>query len=246
MLDALLPGVQAALGSDLVGVYLRGSLALGDFDPVTSDIDFLTVTERPVTENQFAALAELHSGLATLLNPYARHLEGSYIDRMALRRFGPGERRHPSIGPDWTFGWADHGADWVLERWIVSERGVTLLGPDPKTLIEPITPSELKAAVWEQLCWWAALPDAPDWLLRRSYQAFAVETMCRAHFTLRTDELPSKPRAVAWALGALPEEWRLLTERSRLWREDETLDPNTLPEVMRFVRWAARGAETVS
>ncbi|WP_133162045.1 aminoglycoside adenylyltransferase domain-containing protein [Deinococcus aerius] len=242
MLDALLPGVQAALGPGLVGLYLRGSLALGDFDPVTSDIDFLAVTERPVTGEQFAALAKLHERLATLPNPYAHHLEGSYIDRAALRRFGPDERRHPSMGPDWSFDWGDHGADWVLERWIVRERGVTLLGPDPKTLIEPITPSELRTAVREQLRWWAALPDRPNWLRRRSYQAFAVETMCRAHLTLRTGELPSKPQAVAWALGALPEEWRPLIERSRLWREDETPDPDTLPEVMRFVRWAAETA----
>lgn len=244
MLDALLPGIQAALGPDLVGVYLRGSLALGDFDPVTSDIDFLVVTERPVTEGQFVALADLHRRLATLPSPYAHHLEGSYIDRAALRRFGPHERRHPSVGPDWAFDWGDHGEDWVLERWIVRERGVTLLGPDSKSLMEPVTPQELKDAVRAQLRWWASLPDAPDWLLRRSYQAFAVETMCRAHLTLRTGELPSKPRAAAWALGALPGEWRPLVERSRTWRDDDTPDPETLPEVMRFVRWAARTAET--
>lgn len=246
MLDALLPGVQAALGPDLVGVYLRGSLALGDFDPVTSDLDFLVVTERSVTQEQFAALADLHTWLATLPNPYACHLEGSYIDRAPLRRFGAHERHHLSIGSDWPLGWGNHGEDWMLERWIVRERGVTLLGPDPRTLIEPIKPDELRAAVREQLRWWAALPDAPEWLLRRSYQAFAVETMCRAHFTLQTGELPSKPRAVAWALEVLPEAWRPLIEHSRSWQADETPDSGTLPEVMSFVRWAAQAGETVS
>ncbi|MEF2277268.1 aminoglycoside adenylyltransferase domain-containing protein [Deinococcus sp. YIM 134068] len=243
MLDALLPGVRAALGGDLLGVYLRGSLALGDFDPETSDVDYLAVTVRPVSEAQFAALARLHDRLAALPGRYAHHLEGSYINRAALRYFGPHERRHPTVGPDWAFGWGDHGGNWVLERWIVRERGVTLLGPDPKSLIAPISAEDLKGGVREELRSWTSQPDEPAWLLRRSYQAFAVETMCRALFTLHTGELPSKPRAVAWALGSLPEPWRELAGRSREWRRDDTPGPATLPEIMRFVRWAAAEGE---
>lgn len=246
MLDALVSGVRAALEDNLVGVYLRGSLALGDFDPESSDIDFLVVTGRPVSDDQFAALADLHARLAVLENPYAGHLEGSYIDRAALRHFGPHERRHPTVGSDWAFSRGEHGADWVLERWIVRERGVTLLGPDPGTLVGPISPEDLRASVREALRWWASQPDEPAWLRRRSYQAFAVQTMCRALFTLLTGELPSKPRAVAWALGALPQPWRALVGRSRAWHLDDTPDPGTLPEVMRFVRWTAGEGEAAS
>jgi predicted nucleotidyltransferase len=43
LLAALIPGVEAALGDILVGIYLRGSLATGDFIE-TSDIDFLVAT----------------------------------------------------------------------------------------------------------------------------------------------------------------------------------------------------------
>ncbi|WP_102127662.1 aminoglycoside adenylyltransferase domain-containing protein [Deinococcus planocerae] len=243
MLGALVSGVRAALGDDLVGVYLRGSLALGDFDPESSDLDFLVVTGPPVSDAQFAALADLHTRLAALDNPYAGHIEGSYIDRASLRHFAPHERRHPTVGPDWAFSRGEHGADWMLERWVVRERGVTLLGPDPRTLIEPITADGLRVSVRQTLRSWASQPDEPEWLRRRSYQAFAVQTMCRALFTLLTGELPSKPRAVAWALGALPGPWRSLIERSRAWHLDDTPDPSALPEVMRFVRWAASEGE---
>jgi hypothetical protein len=34
-----------------------------------------------------------------------------------------------------------------------------------------------------------------------------------------------------------------LIERSRTWRADKTPDPATAPEVLRFVRWVADGAE---
>jgi hypothetical protein len=63
--------------------------------------------------------------------------------------------------------------------------------------------------------------------------------MCRALCTLTTGELPSKPQAVAWALASLPEPWRATVARSRAWRGDATPDATLIPEVARFVRWAA-------
>ena len=37
LIEALLDGVRSALGDNLVGFYLRGSLALGGFNPETSE-----------------------------------------------------------------------------------------------------------------------------------------------------------------------------------------------------------------
>ena len=91
ILAALIPGVQSALADNLVGVYLRGSLATGDFID-TSDIDFVVATERPVSDAEAEALIALHARLAALPNPYADRLEGAYIDRASLRRFEPGRQ----------------------------------------------------------------------------------------------------------------------------------------------------------
>ncbi|NJK45711.1 MAG: nucleotidyltransferase domain-containing protein [Pleurocapsa sp. SU_196_0] len=49
MLDALRSGIAGVLGNNLVGVYVRGSLVTGEFDPATSDIDLLVVTRHEVT-----------------------------------------------------------------------------------------------------------------------------------------------------------------------------------------------------
>jgi predicted nucleotidyltransferase len=243
LLDELLDGVKRALSENLLGFYLRGSLALGDFDPMTSDIDILVVTHRPVSSSEFDALSRMHSEVAVSDTRYANHLEVSYIDRAAIKRFAPGERYHPTVGADWPFGWAEHRANWILERWIVRERGVTLLGPDPKTLIDPIPPEELCAAVRDELRArlrdWAGGTSIPDWLLPRYYQAFEVETVCRALYTVARGELPTKARAVAWALEQLPEPWRSLVEQSQEWRSDSAEDASRVPEVKAFVRWAA-------
>jgi hypothetical protein len=244
----LLTGIRVRLSDNLVGVYLRGSLALGDFIPDTSDIDALAVTERPVDAAQFDALAAMHAQLAASPHRYANRLEIAYIDRAALWRFEPG-LRHPSLGQGEALAWSEHRANWILERWTVRERGVTLLGPDPRTLIAPIASRELRAAVRARLHdWadWAGQIDDPDWLLPRSHKAYVVETMCRALSTLACNELQSKPRAVAWALATLPEPWRATVVRSRAWRTDNTPDPALVPEVMRFVRWAASDGALVA
>jgi predicted nucleotidyltransferase len=247
LLDDLLDGVSCTLNENLLGFYLRGSLALGEFDPATSDIDVLVVTHRPVSSSEFDTLSRVHTEITAGENRYARRLEVSYIDRAAIKRFAPEERRHPTIGTDWPFGWAEHRANWILERWVVRKRGVALLGPDPKTLIDPISPEELGAAVRDELRArlrdWAGGTSIPDWLLPRYYQAFEVETVCRALYTVAHGELPTKARAVEWAIGELPEPWRSVVEQSQEWRSDRTEDPSRVPEVMAFVRWATSEVE---
>ena len=44
LLFRLLKEVQEALGEQFIGMYLYGSLASGDFDEKSSDVDFVVVT----------------------------------------------------------------------------------------------------------------------------------------------------------------------------------------------------------
>src|SRR5687768_7159341 len=84
LLHALLSDARKVLGERFVGMYLYGSLALGDFNPETSDIDFLVVTESEVTGEALRALQEMHARVAAGTSKWASELEGSYIPRDAL------------------------------------------------------------------------------------------------------------------------------------------------------------------
>jgi len=124
---ALLQGIQMALGDDLVGLYLHGSLATGNFDPATSDIDFFAITARPITASQFAALAALHQQLAAFPHPYGNHLEGPYIEQDAARRFVPNQH-YPAIQRGEALAWVTHGTNWILERFVVVSVAASRLG----------------------------------------------------------------------------------------------------------------------
>ena len=241
ILAELVPGVRAVLGENLVGVYLRGSLATGDFLD-TSDIDYLVATERPVSDAEFAALVEMHARLAALPNKYADRLEGAYIDRESLKRYEPG-RRHPTVYCESSLAWVEHEHHWKLERWVLREKGVALFGPDPRSLIDPISAEELRDAVRARLRdWgkWAAEPDDPEWLPAGGHQAYVVETICRALYTLTFGELVSKRKAAEWAVSALPEPWRNLIEKAVARRADPSPDPDSVADLLGFVEWAAQ------
>ncbi|MEO7019942.1 MAG: nucleotidyltransferase domain-containing protein [Ktedonobacteraceae bacterium] len=49
------------LGTQIVGLYLYGSLSLGDFDPASNDVDFLVVTEGELPEETLEQLRVVSS-----------------------------------------------------------------------------------------------------------------------------------------------------------------------------------------
>lgn len=239
-LALLLRKARAILDAEFVGLYLYGSLSLGDFTLGSSDVDFLIVTRETLSPSMQEALAALHARLAISELPYARKLEGWYFPRAALRRDDPAVRV-PTIGADWPFGFGEPGPVWVIERWIVRERGVTVAGPPPATLIDPVPPEALRGAARALLRdFWAQQLDGPDWLRARDYQAFAILTMCRALHTLAVGAAVSKPAAAAWATAHLDPRWSPLIARALAWRHDDR--PDDMGEMLAFVRWTVEHA----
>jgi predicted nucleotidyltransferase len=71
--------LSVILGSEVVGIYLHGSLAIGDFDEAASDVDFIVVIDNELTEAQVAEVRVMHAGILALPSPFAKVLEGSYF-----------------------------------------------------------------------------------------------------------------------------------------------------------------------
>jgi Domain of unknown function (DUF4111)/Nucleotidyltransferase domain len=244
LLLMLLARVQTILREKLVGFYLYGSLSLGDFDPQSSDIDFLIVTTEDLSAKVLEELRDMHASIAASGLPYADRLEGSYIPRAALRRYDPHNASHPTIGVDWEFHVGQHGSNWVIERHIVREHGVIAWGPSPSTLIDPIPLRELRGAVCAMLRdFWQAQLTESEWLRSRDYQAFAVLTMCRALYTLSQGAVVSKPEAAAWACQTLDPKWRPIIERALTWRHQHAKDD--LTATLDFLRFAITRAQVL-
>lgn len=233
LLDELLVAVQSKLGSQFVGLYLHGSLALGDLTSTRSDIDFVVVTETPLLPDLIAALQVMHQSLYAIDNPWAKKLEGAYISRQAIQRYDPAEPEFPYVNQD-RFSVGSLGSDWVIQRHILRQHGIVVAGPPPITLVEPIDPAALCQAVVDNFhTWWLPMLEKPERLSTREYQAFAALTLCRTLFTLTYGEIPTKSAAAAWALTHLPLRWHALIQQALVWPVGE--QPDRLEETLAFL-----------
>src|SRR3989442_5190505 len=126
VLEELLLGVRAVLGRRFVGMYLDGSLAIGDFEPDKSDLDFVVVTDGELSPETFENLKTMHERIATGASKWAKELEGSYIPERALRH----DRRpaaHPYIDRGSTLAMVHQQREyWVIHRQLLREHAVGL------------------------------------------------------------------------------------------------------------------------
>ena len=237
ILNLLLINAQRILQDKFVGMYLYGSLSSGDFNPETSDIDFLVVTTEILSEDRIAELNSMHQNIWKSGMKWAAKLEGSYVHKDLIRKHNPNGAPCPTIN-EGNFYVGGLGSDWIIQRHVVREFGVIVEGPDPKTLIDPVSPEDIRTAVFETLNeWWFPMLDDPTWLRahRSNYHGFAVITMCRAMHAIENGTIVSKPVAVEWAKETLDPRWRaLLTQavESQYGRHS-----NFLNETLEFIRY---------
>ena len=143
ILELFLTEAKEILKEKFIGMYLFGSLANGDFDNY-SDVDILIVTQNEISETMFSALGTMHEHITTLDSPWAIQLEVSYIPQNALRRFDLSNMIHPHLdrGHGEKLHTVAHANDWIIQRHILRERGIHIIGPDLRTLIDPVSPND--------------------------------------------------------------------------------------------------------
>ncbi len=230
VLFELLSDVQTILERDLVGMYLFGSLASGGFDQY-SDIDVVVVTADEISTEQFSALQAMHRRIAGTDSLWATQLEVSYIPRHVIRRHDPTDALHPHLdrGKGEQLQMMQHDSDWVVQRYTLRERGIPVVGPPAHTLIDPVSPNELRQAMVAILHGWATqILDDPAHMNSRGYQSYTVLSLCRILYTLQHGATISKRAAAQWAQDILGGQWVTLIERA--WEGRQTPDLPPQPE----------------
>ncbi len=241
-LNALLVDLTARardiLGSNFVGAYLQGSFALGDADRY-SDCDFLVpIRSRPTVEQE-VALRALHDEIPTRPGHWAHHLEGSYPDVESLRSLDGLYVEWLYVDHGWReMQWSTHCNSEVV-RWTLRERGITLVGPEPHALVDPVPPEALRARM--RLTIPTLLEDLASWIsLDIAWgQRYAVTTYCRMLYTLVHAEVCSKRAALEWAVRTLDPIWttlltRVLADRSRGFDPDDASRPGSVEATVEF------------
>ncbi len=235
LLQSLLSRMRHILQEKLAGLYLYGSLTTGDFDPESSDIDLLAALTSDVSDMEFDALRATHLDFARGNPVWDDRIDVQYLSVTALRTFRTQRSPIAVISTGEPFHMTEAGADWLMNWYVVREKGMALYGPPAGALIGPITWEEYAGCIRDYAVDWG---DRLRDVRNRKGQAYAILTMCRALHVLRTGEQASKRRAALWAQEELPP-WSGLIQSALAWREawrEQQVDhAATRAETIRFV-----------
>lgn len=256
MVDAYLQSLEPLL-EHFFGIYIYGSIALGAFEELASDIDVVALTLGEWSPAELKQLAELHAELIKTY-PLGKRLEVFYIPMRYLGAMHPewqrGEEVSFPVMHDGQFSPDARGELNAVTWWLIRHKGIRLLGPGPSELSLEVTWEDVLATMHFNLeVYFVRKAKRPYIYLYDAGVEFAVTNLCRILTTIEDSEIISKSASLERWRNRLPERWRLLLDeawhirhhlkwppqyRSRLQRMRETL------AFIRYVR--ERGREILS
>ena len=260
--------LQGTSPRNFVGMYLIGSLAVGDFD-AGSDVDFMVVTNEELCSDELLTVGAAHSDYLARDDRWPTHLEYSFFPMAKLQTlsspFGETSRSPLAGRLLWYFNGrhperSDHD-NTLVTRWTLREKGVRVLGPDPASFAPDVTPHELRSEIRNSIRGWdremvltrgwdreeGELSSSPHY--NRFHQAFFVLNYCRALQGLDEGRITSKREGVQWAKVHVDPRWHSLIDFC--WRErcdpdihvSQGADPEVFREVIEFSKYATRVGE---
>jgi len=217
-------GVKRLLGKQIVGLYLSGSLAYGDFVPGRSDIDLQAVVANPLTEEELGSVERWHRQIEERYPQWANRVECSYVPLDLLREWTPPATPRPWWGFGTFYPEAPAGNEWIINHYFLSKCGIVLDGPDFSELVRPIDIDRVRQASARDLFeeWLPKMDDA-RWLSDSHHQSYLILNLCRILHTVIHGEPGSKRVAAQWVRTAYPQ-WKSLIEEAEQWAYGDKME----------------------
>jgi hypothetical protein len=204
VMQELVRGLLPILGARLIGVYVGGSVAMGDFAEATSDLDFLVVTDGFLSMEDEIAIRQLHAELLGR-HGFAARLEGDYAPLETLIPEGttvpvPGCERGVFLA---RVGEVMLSAENIYN---VREHGIPLWGPPPHQILPAVSAEQVRNAIRRML---REGPGAPE---TAEEAAAELLNLTRSLLSLQEGRPVTKSQGASWALQHLPPTFRPLIE----------------------------------
>jgi len=234
--------LKKIFSTQIVGFYLTGSLTYGGFDKSSSDLDFIVVLKKPLSDDQREKIKAIHAEVEKLYPEWKKRIEVPYLLQNLLGDTRPPKIPQPCFNagelwePDPTYD-----DNWLVDMYALREYGIALLGPEPKSLVPPIKMEDVRKVSSKDLhTKWKKKLDSPEpfgdgkhWSTDLM-QAYSVLTMCRKLYRAKNDGSDSKRISSKWAKENYPERKNLI-EKAEDWHTGLTMDVRD--EVLDFIRF---------
>ena len=214
LIDAYLDALEP-LRSHFYGIYIFGSIALGAFEVLASDIDIVALTQGEWTTPELAQLKAVHTQLMRT-HQLGKCLDALYVPLRDLGKCNGEIAPYPHF-PHGKFFPAGYGDLNYITWWIVKNRSICLLGPERSTLPFEVTRQDvLKTIRYNLDVYWASNAKRPYLFLLDGWIVIAAAMLCRILSTIEDEEIITKSVALKRWRDRLPARWHTLIDEA--WR----------------------------
>ena len=208
LIDAYLRALEP-LQTHFYGIYIAGSIALGAFEELESDIDLIALTQGEGSSLELKQLKALHTHLIKT-SPFGKRLEVSYIPTRYLGVMHP-DKQSGAVVPypvlhNSKFSPASYGSLEAVTWWIIKHNGLRLLGLERSELpLEVAWKDVLTTMRFNLDVYFARQAKRPYLYLNDVAVEFAVTNLCLILTTIEEGEIISKSASLMRWRDRLPE-----------------------------------------
>jgi hypothetical protein len=206
------------LPETIEGLYIHGSIALNAYVEDSSDIDFITLTNHRLTEEDSEALSYIHKTIAKIYKK--PELDGVYAVRADMGKIYDADETNFSY-PYYNNGellFGDYFNFNPITWWLLKRKGLRIFGPEIEEFQLEIQQQELSSYVLENMnTYWASriqmAETTIDHLVKlpTSQIDFEIEWtvlgLLRQYYTIKEYDIVSKLGAGEYGLTQIPMEW---------------------------------------
>ncbi|MED3728738.1 DUF4111 domain-containing protein [Priestia filamentosa] len=201
----------------LIGTYLYGSISLGGFDENKSDIDFVTVLKRKLSQQEVNDLKAIHKELNQ--HSLARRMDGIYIPIDGLGKSN--EELPPYVycsNGKIKKGYGDVNA---VTWWMIEQHGIKVYGKEVSDLnISSQWSKVIENMEYNINSYWIKKSKNAFVFIFDDMIEFCVLTISRILGTLENKKILTKMEGVNKAQTILPKRWHLLLKEGLRLRND--------------------------
>lgn len=234
--------IKQMFGDNMIGIYLFGSLVLGDFDENFSDIDLMIVLKRDINKDEFEKIKDLQKYISEEYSRFGTDgIEMIFVSTETIKSYLVKETFLTAVAPGNPLETIVCKPEFLIYFYIVRNYGETILGTPKKEVFPEISKTD-----FVNMSNSVALENIPYWKesCKKTLheQFYSVITLCRALYIKENKTYPSKLEAKNWAKNKYPNFKDIIeyawNQRGK-WKEtDKPTDEHKYQEIIKFFEFA--------
>lgn len=234
--------INQTFGGNIVGVYLFGSLVLGDFDENFSDIDLMIVLKKDINKDEFEKIKNLQKYISEKYPRFGTDgIEMIFVSTETIKNYLVKEAFLTAVAPGNPLETIVCKPEFLIYFYIVKNYGETILGTPKEEVF-----SEISITDFVNMSNKVALENIPYWkeACKKTLheQFYAVITLCRALYVKENKTYPSKLEAKNWAKNKYPNFKDIVeyawNQRGKWEITDKPNDEHKYQEIIKFFEFA--------